>query len=128
MIWNLIKYSLDSVTWDFRTGLLHNIFPVSELKEPSGKCKITLIAFAPISANGKIRSRALVYGLLLQNPNQTGKPLELMLPISDSGKSLVKVNGQILKIWQKVDYLEGPAASFKTEVPANGSVKIEILN
>ena len=63
-----------------------------------------------------------------QNPNQTAKHLEVILPIGISGKYKVKVNGQILKVWQKVDYLEGPAASFKTEVPANGSVEFELLN
>jgi len=54
-----------------------------------------------------------------QNPNQTGKHLEVMLPMSASAIIKVKVNGQILKVWQKVDDLE---------VPANGSVEIEILN
>jgi len=42
-----------------------------------------------------------------------------MLPMSASAIIKVKVNGQILKVWQKVDDLE---------VPANGSVEIEILN
>lgn len=63
---NGARYSLDTVGWDFRTGLLDNLFPITELKAPDGY-KVTLIAYAPLSPDGSKRIRGLIYGLLLQN-------------------------------------------------------------
>ena len=61
------NYDLDKVEWDFRTGLLDNLIPITELKGPNDQFKINLLTFAPISTDGKKRVRGLVYGLFLEN-------------------------------------------------------------
>lgn len=60
-------YELDKVDWDFRTGLLDNLFPVTEFTGPEGRFTIKLIAYAPVSSDGSKRIRGLVYGLYLEN-------------------------------------------------------------
>jgi hypothetical protein len=56
---------LAKTDWDFRTGFLDNILPVSELTPPDGAYSVKLIAFAPISADGSQRLRGLIYALQL---------------------------------------------------------------
>jgi hypothetical protein len=60
-------FDLAKVDWDFRTGLLDNIFPVTELRDPQGRFLVRLLTFAPISADGLERLRGVVYGLQLEN-------------------------------------------------------------
>jgi hypothetical protein len=61
------RYDLDTVGWNFKTGLLDNLFPITELMAPEGRYKISVIAYAPLSPDGSERIRGLVYGLLLEN-------------------------------------------------------------
>jgi len=61
------NYDLAQVDWDFRTGLLDNLFPVTELRHPQGRFVVQLVTFAPVSADGARRLRGIVYGLLLEN-------------------------------------------------------------
>jgi len=58
---------LGAVDWDFRMGLLDNIFPLTELKDPHGRFAVRLVTFAPLSADGSHRLRGIVYGLELEN-------------------------------------------------------------
>jgi len=67
------KFNLDSVDWDFKTGLLENIIPVTELKGPGGAFIIRLVTFIPVSEDGRQRIRGAVYGLYLEN--RSGKNL-----------------------------------------------------
>jgi len=60
-------YDLAQVDWDFRTGLLDNLFPVTELRDPHGRFLVRLLTFAPVSSYGAKRLPAIVYGLLLEN-------------------------------------------------------------
>ncbi len=59
--------NLATVHWDVRTGLLDNIFPITELKDPQGRFVVRLVTFAPLSADGTLRLRGIVYGLELEN-------------------------------------------------------------
>lgn len=61
------NYDLDKVDWDFRTGLLENLFPITEFKGPNSQFTIKLLTYAPVSSDGKQRIRGLVYGLFLEN-------------------------------------------------------------
>lgn len=61
------KHDLSGVDWDFRTGLLDNLFPVTELKDPQGRFIVHLLTYAPVSADGSERLRGVVYGLLLES-------------------------------------------------------------
>ena len=61
------SFDLAKVDWDFRTGLLDNIFPVTELRDPQGRFQVRLLTYAPISSDGGQRVRAAVYGLELEN-------------------------------------------------------------
>jgi hypothetical protein len=60
-------YDLATVDWDFRTGLLDNIFPVTELHDPMGRFIVRLLTYAPLSADGAQRLRGVIYGLHLEN-------------------------------------------------------------
>jgi hypothetical protein len=62
---------LAKVDWDCRTGLLDNIFPLTELHDPKGRFTAKLITFAPISADGQTRLRGVIYGLQLHNTAQS---------------------------------------------------------
>ncbi|MHA4809504.1 glycoside hydrolase family 125 protein [Flavitalea flava] len=61
------KIDLDTVGWDFKTGLLDNLFPITHFKAPNDRFTISLVAYAPLSPDGARRIRGLVYGLLLTN-------------------------------------------------------------
>lgn len=61
------KENLASVKWDLRTGLLDNIFPLTELRDPKGRFVVRLITFAPVSADGGLRLRGIVCGLEIES-------------------------------------------------------------
>ena len=46
---------------------MDNLFPLTEMKDPKGRIDVKLIAYAPMSADGTVRLRGLVYGLQLKN-------------------------------------------------------------
>lgn len=60
-------FDLAKVDWDFRTGLLDNIFPITELHDPQGRFVVRLLTFAPLSPDGAQRVRGCVYGLQIEN-------------------------------------------------------------
>lgn len=89
------------VSWDFKTGLLDNLIPVTVLKEPSGRFTATLALYAPISFDGSLRPQGVIYGLWLENTGK--KPLKALvhLPKSD-GKMRANSSGN----WASKDPFE----------------------
>jgi len=63
-------WDLNKVDWPLKTGLLDNIFPITELR--GAGLKIKLITYAPISEDGKVRPRVLIYGVFLENVSNHG--------------------------------------------------------
>ncbi len=65
---------LTKVDWPARMELLGGVLPMATLTGPTVEAK--LLAFAPISADGTVRPRGLIYGLQLTNTSDqpiTGK-------------------------------------------------------
>jgi len=86
-----ITNHLDQVDWDYRTGLLDNIFPVTELHDPQRRFVVRLLAFAPISADGTQRPRGMVYGLYLENlsPHALRGSIQLPRPFQNPADHFV---------------------------------------
>ncbi len=63
--------SEEPVDWNLRTGLLRNLIPVSTLTDSQGRFSATLLAFAPVSRDGRQRPSAVFYGVLLKNTGNT---------------------------------------------------------
>ena len=61
------SYDLATVAWDLRTGLLDNIFPITELYDPLRRFTARLLTVAPLSADGAQRLPGVIYGLSLEN-------------------------------------------------------------
>lgn len=61
------SFDLDNVDWDFRTGYLDNIIPITEFKGAGGKFTAKVVTYAPVSSDGNERIRGAVYGLYLEN-------------------------------------------------------------
>lgn len=72
-------YELNKVTWPSKTALLDNIFPYTELRGP--KAKIKLIVYTPISEDGNIRVKGVIYGMLLKNTSD--KTIEVSVSLSE---------------------------------------------
>lgn len=70
----------EKLPWDYAITLLDNIFPMAELKEPEGRLKVRLLAFAPVSADGTERPAGLVYHLWLENTGKEGISGTVKLP------------------------------------------------
>jgi len=68
------------VAWGFRTGLLDNIFPITELRDPRGRFLVRLLTFAPVSSDGSERVRGIVCGLQLENRSGADLEGEVELP------------------------------------------------
>jgi hypothetical protein len=60
----------EKLPWDYSITLLDNIFPMAELKDPEGRLKIQILAFAPVSADGSMRPAGFVYQLWIENVGQ----------------------------------------------------------
>ena len=73
---------LTQVDWPYRSGLLDNFLPITEMR--GDQMKITLITFAPLSADGARRLRCVIYGALIEN--LTSETLEggVLLPKVES--------------------------------------------
>jgi hypothetical protein len=73
---------LTQVDWPYRSGLLDNFLPITEMR--GDQLKITLITFAPLSADGARRLRCVIYGALVEN--LTSETLEggVLLPQVES--------------------------------------------
>lgn len=89
------KHDLATVDWDLRTGLLDNLVPVTEYSGPQGEFIVRLVTFAPVSADGAERVRAIVHGLELENRSATALAATVHLPRS--------VNRQPFDRWAQSD-------------------------
>jgi hypothetical protein len=138
---------LDTSGWDYRTGLLDNIFPLTELRDPKGRCSIRLLAFAPISSDGSTRLRGIVYGLWLSNtggdplvgkvlapksnnqdrprPNWAAyDPFEFEIALADGGGTATEIAFELSPgegVWAPA-LLYQPGDRFDDEVVARGAI------
>jgi hypothetical protein len=76
--------NLATVDWDFRSGLLDNLFPITEFAGPNGRFIVRLLTFAPVSADGTRRLRGIVYGLQLENKSSSSLSATVVLPTPPS--------------------------------------------
>jgi hypothetical protein len=75
------------VDWDLSTGLLDNLLPVTTLREPTGHFTATLALVAPVSADGRLRPAAAIYGLLLRNTGTTPLEASVTLPANSASRN-----------------------------------------
>jgi len=89
-------WDLNKVGWPFKTGLLGNIFPITELR--GAGLQIKLVTYAPISQDGKSRPRVLIYGVLLKNVSNKGIKgnISLQMPLS--------IRSTYIKLLDGLDY------------------------
>lgn len=108
-------FDLADVDWDLRTGLLDNLFPLTELHAPDGRFIARLLTFAPLSADGRERLRGVVYGLQLANTSDHELSCVVHLP-----KLFTSERPQLP--WAQFDPYEfelglGDATAFRRDVP-----------
>jgi hypothetical protein len=73
-----VTHDLSKVDWPFKTSLLDNIFPITELV--GKEINVKLITCPPISKDGKKRLRGLIYGILIENTSETKTNGSIILP------------------------------------------------
>jgi hypothetical protein len=73
---------LDQVDWAWHTGLLGNVFPLTELR--GERVTVRLLTYAPMSADGRERLRGLVYGALIENTSSEPVRGAVLLPEIES--------------------------------------------
>jgi hypothetical protein len=104
------EYDLSKVDWPFRTSLLDNIFPITQLT--GEKIKVTLITYAPVSEDGKERLRGIIYGAFLENTSDGRIKGSVVIP-----KISVKTDGPYLELNPDV-YIEVTGQNVKNkEIP-----------
>lgn len=111
-------FDLAAVDWDFRTGLLDNIFPITELYDPGGRMTIRLLTYAPVSADGSQRLRGIIYGIQLENTSGAALKGVIVLPRPFADHREMRGNTP----WHLFDPYEfeigiGDAPAFHPEVP-----------
>ena len=114
------SYDLARVDWDFRTALLDNLFPVTELREPRGRVLVRLLTYAPVSADGVQRVRAGVYGLELEN--RSGGRLEGMVELPETfANQRQDFSKHPIHMWEpfEFEFGLGDSRSFRRQVPIN---------
>lgn len=74
------EVDLGKVGWDARTELIDNLLPVTSLQEPGGRYRVRLLSCAPVSADGRQRPRAVIYGLELTNTGTAPLTATVVLP------------------------------------------------
>ncbi len=111
-------YDLARVDWDFRTGLLDNVFPVTELRDPQGRVLVRLLTYAPVSADGSQRVRAAVYGIELENrsPGRLEGTIELPGTFANQRQDFLK---HPIHMWEpfEFEFGRGDSGPFLREVP-----------
>jgi len=75
------RYDLAAVEWPVKMSLLGGVLPLAQRTGPG--LEVTLIAYAPISADGSDRPRGLIYGLLLKNTSGGTLEGKVRLPMND---------------------------------------------
>jgi hypothetical protein len=108
--------NLATVGWDFRSGLLDNLFPVTEFTGPGSRFTVRLLTFAPVSADGSQRLRGVVYGLQLENNSQSSLRATIVLPKASSGTTPYHRWAQSSE-YDAFDLGLGDAAAFTQRVP-----------
>ncbi len=68
------------VGWDYKTGFLDNVLPVSELTSPARGYTVRLMAYAPVSADGSRRLLGVIYALQLTNHGPGRLRAKVLLP------------------------------------------------
>ncbi len=87
-------HDLSKVDWSLKTSLLDNIFPVTKLTDGE-KVSITLITYAPISQDGKIRLRGIIYGLYLENISGSDITGSIILPMVNGSREERRTNRDV---------------------------------
>ena len=107
---------LDKVDWDFKTGLLDNIIPITEFKGPDGQFRIKLVTYTPLSPDGKQRIRGAVYGLYLENTSSANLTGVVHLPklMTGNRKDLKPMDSGTLS-WATLDPYDYDLALGDTE-------------
>ncbi len=77
---------LSKVDWDVTTGLLDNIIPITTLTPPDHQFNVTLVTYAPLSADGSQRLRGVIYAARLTNTSPSQLRGKLILPELWAGK------------------------------------------
>lgn len=76
------RFDLGADDLPYVTSLLDNLFPITEYQ--LGAVKATLITYTPVSSDGSMRLRGLIYGLHLENQSGQIIQSEVTLPLSDT--------------------------------------------
>lgn len=66
----------------YETTLLGNVFPVTEFQ--LGEVKATLLTYTPVTGDGALRLRGLIYGIQLENKSAATVSGEIILPDADT--------------------------------------------
>ena len=111
------KIDLDKVDWDFKTGLLDNIIPITEFKGPEGQFKIKVVTCTPLSTDGKQRIRGAVYGLYLENTSTVNLTGVVHLPkLMTGNRKDLKPMGSGTLSWATLDPYDYDLALGDTEI------------
>ena len=110
-------YDLAKVDWDFRTGLLDNIFPITELRDPQGRFLVRLLTYAPVSSDGSERLRGVVYGLQLENRSDQNLRGEVELPETFEDKRQ-DFTTQRISMWEpfEFEFALGDSTAFQRKI------------
>jgi len=109
---------LDTVAWDFRSGLLDNLIPITEFTGPDNRFTVRLLTFAPVSADGAQRLRGVVYGLQLVNDSPSPLDATIVLPKCSSGETPYHQWSQSDQ-YGAFDFGLGDAVYFSPRVPVH---------
>jgi hypothetical protein len=93
-----VTTDLADITSELRTGLLGLAIPRTEID--FGPLHLTLVSFAPVSADGTLRPGASFYGLLLANRSErmVAGSIGLPRPRAETGRGGPDVNAESLQI------------------------------
>ncbi len=85
------RVELSEVEWPRKITLLGNVVPVVTFAGPD--VEITLVTFAPVSADGDARPRAIVYGLHIRNTSGAALSGKVHLPTSSENTLVTLLDG-----------------------------------
>jgi hypothetical protein len=86
-------HDLAEVDWSFKTSLLDNIFPITEMENK--EVKVVLLTYTPLSADGCHRIRGVVYGLFLENISTQRITGDVILPGGETTDPYLNPEGSI---------------------------------
>ncbi len=85
------RVELSEVNWPRKITLLGNVVPVVTFAAPD--VEVTLVTFAPVSADGVERPRAMVYVMRLRNTSDAPLSVEVHLPASSANTLVSLLDG-----------------------------------